>query len=341
MQRLTAAQQAAEALRAHRASGVWHDGLKSERQLAVELRVSRRTVRAALALVRGDAAGPAVARRSPQPVRTVSRVCLLTPHPLSTFSSFEHQWLHLVQRRLTESGLPLEIVVQPLLYASGEPRRIERFLDQHPCAVWLLKSSPTKLQQWFQEHEMPCVVIGSRHPGIRLCSVEVDYAAAARHVTGQFARAGLKRAVYFEPNSMSAGTSLVRTAFVDSAAALGIAAAVRHVELGRTAAVDAVLQELHAAPAAGWFFDSALHALSALTWLLQHGHRWPGSGLALAARQAEVFLGESIPAIARYEADAGRFAAKICRLVLRQVQQRYAEGEHLTLIPEFQHGETL
>src|SRR5690606_33033262 len=70
---------------------------------------------------------------------------------------------------------------------------------------WLLAHSNERIQQWFHDEGVPCVVAGSCHPGLDLTNVDLDYFAVCRHAVGAMLRQRHRSIAVLTPACRRAG----------------------------------------------------------------------------------------------------------------------------------------
>lgn len=350
-QRLPLAAQAAAALREAIVAGEWKDRLPGEWELCEKLRVSRVTLRAALArlteegLVRSSQGRRReIAAPSRAPLRTVSdRVVFLTPVLLHAAPPFVMFWVDALRRSLGDAGFHLDVVHCP----AGGAGRTDAFLEdaaaRRRAAGWVLYLSTAAVQQWFSGRHIPAVIAGSRHEGAALPSVDLDHRAVCRHAAGRFLAKGHRRLALLNPGGGHAGDLESETGFLEAAARSGLdaaAAVVAHHDgtpEGVCARLDALLAR--SAPPTAFLVSRPMHALTAVTHLARRDRLPPR--VSLIARDDDSFLGHVVPRVARYVASPAAFARKVSALVLEMARSGAAGPQDVRLMPAFVPGETL
>lgn len=343
--RVSLASHVVEAIERELAAGRWKSGLPSERELCALLHVSRTTIRAALAELERRGHLRRDAARRPQPAQRTRRakaarsasVIVLTPVGLEQIGRFELMWLDPLRERLAAQGVALHFLQRQRAFGAKAPRSLVELTAQHPGAAWVLLRSSRAMQEWFAAQRVPTLVAGSRHDGVRLPCVEIDVEAVARHAAHTLAARGHRRLAFFIEPSASAGPLRSEAAFHD--AAKGVGEVVRH---GPTRAefLRAFTRQLASAdPPTGLLIDRATHALTALTWLLREGVRWPGK-FALLSREDTATLEHTTPAISSYRFDAALFARKATRLLLALLSGGPLLGAEHRIQPKLMRRET-
>jgi len=352
-QRVSLAAQAAAILREDIASGVWLGWLPGEHQLCSRYQISRVTLRAALAqlqregLVRSrqgrrrEIAPGAVHRRG---VKMAPRVVLLTPTPLDAMQPFALYWAGDLRDHLQEAGHHLEIQHWRLCYTAHPEGPLEAIARQFHPAGWILHQSTAPMQQWFAQRALPCLVVGSRHPGMELPSVDADYRAVCRHACGLLLARGHKHVALLNPESGLAGDRQSEAGFLEgvtSNASAGVKVSIcNHDETteGLCRRLDTLLGQLPRPT--GLLVSKAHHALTALGHLTCLDLHAP-QDLSLISRDDETFLRYVLPTLARYSIHPATMARKISRLVLEMARGGPLSVRDHWLIPRFVPGESL
>lgn len=348
LRRTSLVTQTAEVLRESIAAGQWPRWLPGELELTRRLRVSRVTLRAALAelehekLIRGGQGRrrEVICQTPSRPVHATSQtVALLSPAPLHQLPARTVFWMDELREHLAAAGWPLEIHESAAAYHRRPAHALEELATRIHPAGWVLYHSTPEMQQWFSENARSAVIAGSKHPGVALPSVDVDYAAGCRHAGGQFSAAGHSRLAIIRANTKLAGDLESIAAFQSGASPAEVRCAVHD---GTVHGICISLGSLFAkAPhPTGLFVFQASHLLTVLGWLQRRGIRVPDD-VSVACRDDEPFLEFVLPAPARYAVDAALFARKISRLVAGIVTGGPARPREHRMLPNFVRGETM
>jgi len=351
-QKASLAAQTATILKERIASGEWHKLLPGEHALCAELQIARMTLRRALAQlertgllrVRQGKRREIVARRRPAAPGVSGPVLLLTPGPLHTLAPLHLFCANELREALEKEGFHFEIHAERGLFARGPSAGLERLMRQlHPAAC-ILVSSTQKMQLWFSRRRLPCVIWGSKHPGVELPSVDKAYRAVCRHAVGLFLARGQRHVVLLNPESGAAGDLESEEGFREGAAqhqqGKVEASVARHDgTAGDICRVMAALLKRRAPPTA-LLVSRAVNVLAVMGYLMRCGLRLP-EDVALISRDHEPFLDQMVPSVARYLVSPEAMAARISSAVLEMVRTGLVSAVDFQIMPEFIEGETL
>lgn len=333
------------------AAGTWVDWLPGERELTATLRVSRKTIRKALAQL--ERSGQ-IATQLGQGRRIVAQptsrragadsVGLLTLDPLEQLRPFTALWIDELRALLFESKLSLALFSGHRFFSSRADKELARLVRQHPQSCWVLAHTDERIQQWFHDQRVPCVLAGSGHPGLRLPSVDLDYAAVCRHAVGMMLRHGHRRIALLVRDSQRAGDLDSAAGFLAAARQAGHreveAQVVRHLDTMEAAlrALARVFEQ--AAPPTAWLIATPAYYLTAISFLAERHLRVP-QDVSLIARDDETFLAYLTPAPARYSCRPRLFAKRLLPQVLTLAQGGVAPVAPQRLVPRFLSGPSL
>ncbi len=344
----------AETLRVLReaiAAGRWQDDLPGERRLCEEWHISRPTLRAALTALAAEGlvtiaqgkptrvcqpAAGAVARVQPASLT----VGLLSPEPLHAMPPFALLWVDELRSQLASEGHLLQVHVGRAWSGGKNPARaLQTLTATVPAAAWVVYRSTEAMQQWFEQKQIPCVVVGSVFKGLNLPSVDRDYRAVCRHAVGLMAARGHTRVCLLIQEPQYAGDRESEAGFEEGLQAAGSRGITGHIQRhdgsreGLLKSLDRLLTARQRPQALLVARSSCV--LTVCTGLLQRGVRIP-QDMALICRDDDVFLDETTPQIARYSVTAATFAKRIFRLV----RQPGVKGD-TKVMPEFVKRESL
>ena len=331
--------------------GRWVGSLPGEHALCAQLHVGRKTLRAALERLRQQGMlkcergcrRKIVSREAASTTTRAMRVVLLIPSALQSLSPFVLFLVDRLRDYLAEEGYQLETHPSPALYRARIPQGLETLSRTLHPAGWVLLQSTETMQKWFAARQLPCVVVGSRHAGVKLPSVDVDYDAVCVHAVNQFISRGHRQLVLINPRAAAAGDVRTEVAFREAVAqtkAAGIEAEV--VEHDGTVSsvcrrVDGLMARPH--PPTAFLVSRAQYFLTAVTRLLSSGVKVPGD-VALISRDNDASLEAIVPSVARYSQNPKTFAANTSRLVMDMIRGTGKIAEH-KIMPNFIRGQTL
>lgn len=335
-------------------SGDWVRLLPPERELCNWLVISRGTLRKALVCLKregwvksaqGRRWGITASRRRPVRRASPTRLALLMPFSLNVVAPFEIYWIDSLREHLQDAGYRLE-VFQELDFRGWRSNEVlEALAREVRPAGWVLRSAPANVQQWFSERSLPCVVVGSRHSGVALPSVDRDLPAVCRHAVGRLVAKGHTRLVLLIPDSGLAGDLACEQSFLETAERLlrpqnGEALIAHHQ--GRPDSIVHRLATLtqRRPPPTGFLVTDTRYTLSALGYFLRQGLRLPND-VALISRDSDHFLEFVVPTLARYATNPTLFARRVSRVVLRLVEGGDMLPGDYRVMPRFVPGETL
>ncbi|NUQ65473.1 MAG: substrate-binding domain-containing protein [Pirellulales bacterium] len=345
------ADQVAAELQAAIATGRWTEWLPQERQLAVEFRVSRTTLREALSrliergLIQSRAGeGHRLVRKKRPPAAAAPRhVNLLMPEDMRALRPGAARWIDELRGKLAERGETLRLVESRAAF-SGRPANALRRLVQHDTpACWVLQLSTQPMQEWFASHKLPCVVVGTCFKGMNLPFVDRDHHAACRHAVGRLVAAGHRRIALLVPAAQKAGDVESETGFRAGTEAAGLGDAVVVLRLpGDTATIDRTLGRLLSAdpaPTALLTTQPEIY-LTAFSSLAHRRLRVPDD-VSLVCCAHDRVLDHLVPQPTGYRIAWQTFAARVVRLVVEVSERRLTAPIGHLILPEFVPGASL
>jgi LacI family transcriptional regulator len=327
--------------------------LPTELELCRRLRISRMTLRAALAQVererlirrgRGRRREVVARKRPARPAKTSVKVVLLTPEPLHRLTCFEMYWVDELRSHLADAGYQLEVQEQSGCHGPNGEHTLHALDGRLRPAGWVLHKSTARMQRWFSKRGARAVITGSRHSDVALPSVDLDNRAVCRHAVGRLRARGHLRLALVVPASGLAGELASERGFLEGAGGesvrSGEAVIGRHADT--RASVCGCLNELlrRRSPPTGFLVANANSALTAHCFLLEKGLKLPQE-VALISRDHDRFLEEVVPSLARYSCDPTLLARKISGKVLAVVRGAVGQARADLVMPDFVPGESL
>lgn len=350
IQRRSLAAQLAGVLREEIQAGTWGQSFPGELALCERFKVSRTTLRSALAELEQEGwikAGQGRRREILRLHHAVSppserKVVLLSPVGLSEVTPAALFWMDALRAVLAGAGYGFEVHHSHASYSARPGRALAALADGLRAAGWVLYLSTEPMQRWFEERRLPCLIAGSRHPGIFLPALDTDYRALCRHAAGLCLARGRRRLALVMAEPEAAGDLESERGFLEATAKTPDADAqvVRHD--GSVAGLCLLLDRLlkRPAPPTAYVVSKAGHALTLVSHLARRGARLPGDALVVS-RDDDPMLAHLVPGVARYAVDQARFARRASRLLLELLQGGPRHGRVELLMPRFVPGETL
>lgn len=329
----------------------WVGWLPGERTMAKSLQVSRKTLRKALGQLERagnvqpmHGLGHRIVNAGPPVGKPGANVGLLTPESLATLRPYTALWVDELRSLLFSTGMTLSSFFGHRYFSARPDKALARLVRQAPHQCWVLAHSNERIQNWFYEHGVPCIVAGSAHAGLPLPSVDLDYFAVCRHAAGAMLRLGHRRVALFAPLSQRAGDLESQRGFED-----GMRRSTRGDADPIVAHHDGTVDGAHRALAR--LFDQArpptailvanpVYYLTTISFLAQRGLRVPRD-VSLLSRDDDTFLSYLRPEPARYSCQPAIYAKRL--LVQLQATCSGETGVHAIhrIEPKFVPGPSL
>lgn len=219
----TLARQVARDLAGQIGRGEFGANLPGERWLAESLQVSRRTVRAALGLLRQEEVIETIRgretrialrpRRRAAPASTRA-IGLLLPAPVDQLEPYSTVYFDFLRGLLFANGFRLETHSSSSFFSRRPGAALARLVARFPSDAWVLAFSNRPCQEWFHEQRLPAVIAGTCHEGLRLGCVDLDMHATARHAASHLLAQGHRRLALVVPEKNRAGDRRTEEGFL-------------------------------------------------------------------------------------------------------------------------------
>jgi DNA-binding LacI/PurR family transcriptional regulator len=343
------ATQLAQVLRQGIADGAWDATLPGERQLAAHYRVSRKTVRKALAELRAEgelrtarSRGSEVAAPRGRPRPADPRIALLLPEPLESSRPFTALWVNRLMALLQEMGHPLQIFHGAKFFGADAARSLARLTAANSARCWILARSNRPLQLWFAASGRPAIIAGSAHPGVALPSVDIDHRALCRHAANLLLRQGHRRLALILEKGGYGGDVESEEGFREGLA--GDAAGAEPLVRTAERSAPSILRELRhllarPSPPTGLLLANSYSYLTVHSYLASLGRRVPRD-LSLVSRDEETFLRFMYPAPTYYSIAPAKFARALLQ-GLRRVLAGDRSAFALRIMPDLIKGDSV
>ena len=334
-------------------TGRWSNWLPRERELSEGLQVSRSTLRMAIGKLKEEnviesvrAKGNRIVSGVPAGETTAPRMTIgfLTPEAPIQVSAHLVQWLDHLRAYLHEHGFGLVVHVAKKHYRYDPDKTLPNLVEQNRHACWVLFLSNERMQQWFADNRIPCVLSGSNYPGIALPSVDTDFQALCHHAATTLMRAGHRKIAFITEEVMAPGDDSGMAGFVagiesfnDASADLRVLRIQTHGEADRK-----MLRSLlgRGDPPTAVMVCKSFVFLSVVSYLWHKGCRIP-EDISVICRNDDGFMPFLVPSPARYETSAELRARRILKLINQVVGGGAVSQPTVRIMPNFIPGETI
>lgn len=347
--RYSLATQAAASIRQSILSGTWTDLLPNERNLALQLQISRPTLRAAIDILRHEGMVEVVSRQGTRVLRPGSKerlanpttVVFLTGKPLHQHGASVLSFVGKLQSTLTSSGFQL-VIVDDAQLAKGHPQKfLEKVMAQHQSVCFLLSSVSEAVQMYFLRLRLPAIIFGSRFPGVTLPSCDWNYEAIGHHAAGVLVGKGHQRLCLVRPAVMKKGDLEGEEGFRSVALKRrGVTLSI----LSHNGNASSLYQKIRKAFAeknrpTGIFVLDPYDCVTALFALQSLGLKVPEHVSVISLDWATVF--KALPFRVASYSDHSRLAEKSAKLVLKLALNHCVPPHENLIMADFSAGETV
>lgn len=207
-----------------------------------------------------------------------------------------------------------------------------------------LLSCPDPVHQWFSNHGLPTIVVGSCDESVHLPSIDLDYHAVCRHAAGQLLAKGHERIGLIVPDRNIAGDMASEAGFLE-AVEISRQDNVQPMVIKHDATPEGLYRRLEScfnrgALPTGLVVAMPLGILTTLSFLQNHNLRVPNE-ISLIARDHTPMLDAIIPKIAGYRFHRSRMVRQISQLVIQAATQGGIPFNERKLIPDFDAGKSI
>jgi DNA-binding LacI/PurR family transcriptional regulator len=334
-------------------AGVLPGLLPGELQLKTRLGVGRDTVRLALKILVNEGwISPAAkgCARQIQPGRSTSDkdqrnsrlpVTFLSPHPV------EHRVTLLemadTESRLAEQGQGLRFISPRIFHLKNPGNQLERLLETHPSAAWILYISSEAIQRWFEKRGIPTFLYELPFPDVNLPFVASDWEGAAYHAGIQLLREGHRLIGLFEYRERRPGLLAMERGLKRALATVGSTGKLAvfkddHSPISVAHALEAAFN-LKEKPTA-FVLSRAAQVLTSYSWLASRGVRVPGD-VSVISIANDSWFDNLHPTICHYRPASGLMSRNIADRVMELVSTGRVARKSLQVQLEFIPGATI
>lgn len=347
--RRTVSEQAAEALRDSIRIGAWGDLLPGEAELARRLRISRPTVRAALAhlareglIIVRKGARSRICRGGHRTAREVPpSVCVIN---LTRNPGVSAQPLLMEMRaQFASQAIGWEEVTDRGLAGNAPEKRLASLVHGRRRVCWLLVGCTAAVQRWFQAARLPTLVVGTCHEKVELPSADIAYKAIGWHAAGVLSRYRHYRVALVATQPVLAGDMEFINGLRSYRPPGGRSLEVTVITAGaQTHDLRSSLDRLLAGPERPTAVMSIHVApmLTVLAHLLRRGCRVPGD-VSLLCRVTELVVDAGLPELTRYRNPAIQLAHQAVRMVNGLLAGNQISTSPCRIMPAFVPGATV
>jgi len=320
------------------------------------LRASRSVVRQALALLKKErliesfqSKGNRIAMPrkrgalKPERLRTVA---LLSPASIEDGRPLVSLPIDDFRQQLIKEGCQLQIVASKSCYKKNPEAALASLLAHHRADCWILRLSTKAAQEWFQQQEIPSVILGSCHEGVALPFVDVDRKALARHAVGVMIKGGHRNFVLLINRDGRGGDVECEHGFLEATAeAQKHHSDLRAYIVHHEESVPGLVTQLHRllaqkSPPTAIFVAQPTFYLTAVCELTRRGWKVPGD-ISLMTQVGGPYLSFMLPTPASYHVNSQKFTRKLLGLVLATINRDPIPSPRNLILPTYVPGPSL
>jgi len=334
-------------------SGRWSGWLPRERELSEGLQVSRSTLRMAISKLKDESIIESVRAKGNRILSdsgngaslTAERtIGFLTPEAPVQISAHIVQWIDHLRGYLHEHGFGLVFHEGKKHYRYEPEKTLPKLVKQSRHACWVLFMTNERMQQWFADNRIPCVISGSNYPGISLPSVDTDFYALCHHAATTLMRAGHRKIAFITEQITSPGDEAGKDGFIDGVGSFkddSVDLRVLRIQTHGEADLDMLRRLLPKRnPPTAVMVCKSFEFLSVISYLSHKGYRIP-EDISVICRNDDGFMPFLVPSPARYETSAELRARRIMKLVNQVVSGGAVSKSSVRIMPNFIPGNTV
>ena len=352
-QRQSLANQIYDYLRAEIDEGTWKDWLPPEHQLSSDLRVSRSTLRKALARLRGEGflqpvhgmGSRIVAKASG--ARKIARdpvVGFLSPNPIDHMLTRHTLLVNTLKDLFGREKIGVQFFSGRHYYGKHPARALSRMVAQNSVACWMLVTSSEAQERWFAQREISAVIAGARHPGCKLPCVDLDYGATCRHAVGTFLGLGHRKIALLNENPGNAGHVESELGFLEGFRKSSHIDAQPVIQYHRDSVSDVhqILDRLflQTPPPTAMVIVNSHDYLTVMSYLAEKRLRIPDD-LSVISRNHDPNFDYLTPTPACYTYNLDTYARKVFGLVMKVINHEPVPESELKLVPKYREGDSV
>lgn len=232
LRKLSAAEQAATYLRKWLIKEQISGQIPGVDRLAVELVVSRDTIRSALKLLEAEGlirkVGNGRSRmlvRNPggESERRKLRVVIFPDMRMEHYASYLISYILSLQRQITDAGYSCVIADRTLADLENDLPRMARYVAKHEADLWIVMSAASEVLEWFQQQKLTVIAWGGRHRHLTIPGSGSSFIPALREAVQHLLSLGHRRIVFLSaPLFRQPSVSPSGQVFLDELAAGGV-----------------------------------------------------------------------------------------------------------------------